>query len=153
MVESSFTNLVVVGSSPVAVTETSDFTAASSKKFLDIQTTIEYRFTLKRVPDMTRTYIQIHRTDKYSQQSSINLPVWLNGWIFVFELSGCWFESSCGHSDYFGYCFIKNDIVYVFTLYLQNPHYFNLFKIDTLKFAMYILMNFTCPLKTYVVRS
>ena len=52
---------------------------ASSKEFLDIQTTIECRFTLKRVPDMTRTYSQMHRTDKYSQQSSINWPVWLNG--------------------------------------------------------------------------
>ena len=29
------------------------------------------RFTLKGVHDMTRTYSQIHRTDKYSQYSSI----------------------------------------------------------------------------------
>ena len=29
---------------------------ASSKEFLDIQATIEFGFTLKRVPDMTRTY-------------------------------------------------------------------------------------------------
>ena len=35
--------------------------------------------TLKRVRDMIRTYSQMHRTDKYSQHSSIIWPVWLNG--------------------------------------------------------------------------
>ena len=45
-----------VGSSPVEVTLTSDFTPASSKKFLDIQATIECGFTLKCVRDMIRTY-------------------------------------------------------------------------------------------------
>ena len=39
----------------------------------------------------------MHRTDKYSQHSSIIWPVWLNDWVFVFELSGCEFESSCSH--------------------------------------------------------
>ena len=24
----------------------------------------------------------------------------LNGWVFVYELSGCWFESRCSHLDY-----------------------------------------------------
>ena len=38
---------------------------------LDIQATIECAFTLKRVRDMTRTYSQMHRTDKYSEHSSI----------------------------------------------------------------------------------
>ena len=37
------------------------------------------------------------RTDKYSQHSSIIWPVWLNGSVFVYELSGCGFESSCSH--------------------------------------------------------
>ena len=32
-----------------------------------------------RVRDMIRTYSQMHRTDKYSQHSSIIWPVWLNG--------------------------------------------------------------------------
>ena len=49
MVECSFMNYLVVGSSPVAVTNTSDFAPASSKEFLDIQTTMECGFTLKRV--------------------------------------------------------------------------------------------------------
>ena len=78
-----------MGSSPVAVTYTYDFVPASSKDFLDIQATIECGFTLKCVRDMTRTYSQMHRTDKYSEHSSIIWPVWLNGWVFVYELSGC----------------------------------------------------------------
>ena len=52
---------------------------ASSKEFLDIQATIECGFTLKRVRDMIKTYSQMHRTDKYSQHSSIIWPAWLNG--------------------------------------------------------------------------
>ena len=40
---------------------TSDFVLASSKKFLDIQATIECWFTLKRVRDMARTYSQTVR--------------------------------------------------------------------------------------------
>ena len=36
-------------------------------------------FTLKHLRDMTRTYSQMHRTDKYSEHSSIIWPLWLNG--------------------------------------------------------------------------
>ena len=49
---------MVLDSSPVAVTSPSDFAAALSKEFLDIQATIECGFALKRVRDMTRTYSQ-----------------------------------------------------------------------------------------------
>ena len=59
--------------------QSSDFAPVSSKEFLDIQATIECRFTLERVRDMIRTYSQMHRTEKYSQHSSIIWPVWLNG--------------------------------------------------------------------------
>ena len=72
---------MVVGSNPVAVTSPSDFAPASSKEFLDIQATIECGFTLKRVRDMIKTYSQMHRTDKYSQHSSIiwpSLAKWLS---------------------------------------------------------------------------
>ena len=48
-----------MGSSPVAVTYTSDFAPASSKEFLDIKATIKCGFTLKCVRDMTRTYSQL----------------------------------------------------------------------------------------------
>ena len=36
-------------------------------------------------------------TDKYSEHSSIIWPVWLNGWVFVYELNGSGFEFSCSH--------------------------------------------------------
>ena len=33
-------------------------------------------------------------------------PVWLNGWVFVYELSGCGFESCCCHLNFrYGACF------------------------------------------------
>ena len=55
---------------------------------------------------MTRTYTQMHRTDKYSEHSSIIWPVWPNGWVFVYELSGSGFESSCSHLNFrFRACF------------------------------------------------
>ena len=41
--------------------------------------------------------VQMHRTDMYSQHSSIIWLVWLNGWVFVYELSDCGFESSSSH--------------------------------------------------------
>ena len=54
-------------------------------------------FTLKFVRDMIKTYNQMQRTDKYSQHSSIIWPVWVNGWVFVYELCGCGFKSRCSH--------------------------------------------------------
>ena len=46
---------------------------------LDIQATVECGFTLKCIRDMTRTYSQMHHTDKYPEHSSIIWPVWPNG--------------------------------------------------------------------------
>ena len=65
--------------------------------YLTLRQTIECRFTLKLVRDMIITFSQMDRTCKYSQHSSIIWPVWINGWVFVYELSGCGFESSCSH--------------------------------------------------------
>ena len=63
-------------------------------------------FTLKRVRDMTRRYSQMHPTDKYLEHSSIIWPVWPNGWVFVEELSGSGFESSCSYFTFrFRACF------------------------------------------------
>ena len=86
-----------MGSIPVAVTQILEFMPVSTKEVIDIQATIEGWLTPKRVRDMIRIYIQIHRIDKYSQHSSIILPVWLHGWVFVYELSGCGFDSGCSH--------------------------------------------------------
>ena len=50
----------------------------------------------------------LHETGKYSQHSSNICSVWLNGWVFVYELSGCGFESSYSHLNFtFRSCFEK----------------------------------------------
>ena len=57
----------------------SGFVIVFTKDFLDIQATTECGFNLKGVRDMTRTYSQMHRADKHSQQISIISPVSQNG--------------------------------------------------------------------------
>ena len=68
-----------------------------SKELLDIQVTIECGLTVKSVRDMTKTYSEMYSTDKYSQKGPIIWWSWLNGWVFVDELSGCGVESSLRH--------------------------------------------------------
>ena len=55
----------------------------------------------KCVRDMIIVYSQMHCTDTFSQHSSIIWIVfwriWLNGWVFVYKLSCCGFESRCCH--------------------------------------------------------
>ena len=55
---------------------------------------------------MTRTYNQMYRRDKYSQHSSITWPVWQNGLVFVYRLSGSGCDSRCSHLKFrFRACF------------------------------------------------
>ena len=56
---------MVVGSSPVVVSQNSDFMSVSSKEFLGIQGTMDDGFTLKRARDIIRTY----STDAYLEPS------------------------------------------------------------------------------------
>ena len=57
------------------------------------------------------------------------------------------------NSDRFGYCFIKNNIMFMYYfVFTKKPIILSLCKIDTWNFTMYILTILTCPLKTYVVR-
>ena len=56
-------------------------------------------FTMKDVREMIGTHSQMHGADKYSQQSSTICPVWLNGWVLVYKLCGCRFESRCSNSN------------------------------------------------------
>ena len=42
----------------------------------------------------------MHRTDKFSNYSPIYWQVWPNGWVFVYELSGCGFESRCSDLNF-----------------------------------------------------
>ena len=80
------------------------------KEFLDIQATIEYRFTLKRVCDITKTYSEMHLTDKYSQHSTVIWLIWLNGWVLVYELSGCGFESHYSHLNFRFWACLKQKV-------------------------------------------
>ena len=70
---------MVVGSSVVTVTYTSDMVLVLSKQSLDIYANIVYGFTLKHVHDIRRKYSLMHRTDNYSQFSSIVWSLEPNG--------------------------------------------------------------------------
>ena len=67
------------------------FWARSSLTFRQLQSV--YSLCMKCICDMIITYIQMHHADKYAQYNSIILLVWLNGWVLVYKLSGCGFES------------------------------------------------------------
>ena len=73
------------------------WTAWSYKKMkhTKIKAYVIFKLFLKCVRDMITTYSQMHLTDKYSQHSSIIWPIWPNGWVVVYDLSGCGFDSRC----------------------------------------------------------
>ena len=82
--------------------KTSDFAPVSSKEVLDIQAIIECGFTLKHTDKCT---VSNHNT---AQSFKKIRPVWLNGWVFTYELSGCGFESSYSHLNFrFWACFAQ----------------------------------------------
>ena len=77
-----------------------------ARSFKTFKQTVVCGFTVKVVRDMIITYSPMHRTDQYSQHSSIIWPAGLNGWVFVYKLSGCGFESRCCHLNFrYGACF------------------------------------------------
>ena len=39
------------------------------------------------------------RLETYYHEEADPQSVWLNGWVFVYELIGCGFESRCSHLD------------------------------------------------------
>ena len=41
-----------------------------------------------------------HVTYTFQSESTLYKPVWLSGWVFIYELSGCGFESCCFHFDH-----------------------------------------------------
>ena len=73
-----------------------------ARSSLIFRQTIECGFTPQLVCDMIITYSQLHHTNKYSQHSSIIWPVWLNGRVFIYKLSGYGFESH--------YCHLPSDM-------------------------------------------
>ena len=72
-----------------------------ARSSLTFRQTIECRFTLKLVRDMTITCSQMHRTDRNLQYSSVIWLVWLNDWVSAYEQSGCGFESRFCHLNTF----------------------------------------------------
>ena len=151
---------MVLGSSPVAVTSPSNFAPASSKEFLDIHTTIKCGFTLKCVCDMTRTYSQMHCTDKYSEHSSIIWTVWPNGWVFVYELSGSEFESSCSHYNYHfaNHLFVIIIIInyhqyYLLVILFLFTSCFTIFKAFTNSFFAFLIIQFFLGTKMKIRHS
>ena len=77
-----------------------------ARSFLTFRQCKKCGFTLKLVRNIIITYSQMQSTDKYSQHSSIIWPVWLNGWVFIYKLSGCGFKLRCCHSNFkYGACF------------------------------------------------
>ena len=68
---------MVMGSSQVAVTETSGFAPSWKKEFRDIQATIKCGFALNFVRDTIRTCSQMNLTDEYSQHTSMCFRVQL----------------------------------------------------------------------------
>ena len=90
----------------IPLLSTSDIVPGSSKEFLEVQETIECKFTLKCVCDMITKYSQKHYTDEYSQHSSMIWPIWLNSWVFVYKLSGYGLKSRCYHLNFrYNACF------------------------------------------------
>ena len=84
------------------------------------------------VLDKTRTCSQEHTwqehtvkctVQKYWQHRSIIWPVWLIGWVFVYELSGCGIESSCSHIYTFTYQ--KALLIKLFCLLLKSSKAFS----------------------------
>ena len=71
-----------------------------------------------------------HCTDNYSQKNLTIWPVWLNGWVFVYELHCCGFESRCSplNSKYYPgsvKCNFKNtywEVAVTIQLFLPSRH-------------------------------
>ena len=66
-----------------------------SKEFLDIHPIKECRFTLNVYKTQS-----IYHKNKYSHHRSIIWTVWLNRWVFDYEVSGCSFEFCCSHLNF-----------------------------------------------------
>ena len=62
-----------------------------------------------RLNDCNGTRTHNHLVRKRTLNHLAKLAIWLNGWMFVYELSGCGFESRCSHS-YLPCLFYRQDI-------------------------------------------
>ena len=65
-----------------------------------IQNPIEYKYLPSQVTAMV---FKLNNHLVHKQTLNHLVPVWLNGWVFIYELSGCGFESCCCPLN-FRYC-------------------------------------------------
>ena len=65
----------------------------------------------EELPTLKIFFLLTAHTDKNLQHSSINWPVWLNGWVFIFKLIGCGFESRCSHLIFSYWFLLVNTII------------------------------------------
>ena len=79
-------------------------------------------FTLKLVGGMIITYSQMQCTDMYSKHSSIIWLVWLNGWVFLYELSGCGFKSCCCWLTLMDIWFVIRAVIFFWLLVQIAPY-------------------------------
>ena len=114
------------------------------RSFLTFRQTIECRFTLNLVRDIVKTYSQMHHTDKYSQCISIIWPVWLYGWVYVYEKGGWGIEPRC--------CQFPNELKVPF-IQMENifPQFIDKFlKIEEVKYLFHYVKFRRWPALFYV---
>ena len=75
-------------------------------------------------------------------------PVWLNGWVFVYELSGSGFDSSCSHSAIFP----RNRLTLKIQTYSEIILKQSFFKKAHVEFQLSLLGQMKLMLKEYVIQ-
>ena len=72
-----------------------------------------------------------HHKGTYSHHSSIIWPVWIKGWVYVYQLSGCVFESFCSQILF---CCIKMPLSQPSMITYLNEKSVFLYDVTTTKF-------------------
>ena len=98
-------------------------------------------FNKKNWQTRNKFEITLFSTEVITNQCIGNRPVWLNGCVFVYELSGCGFKSRCCRLIYFTWNFLSCTL-------LQKkgaPHLSLLYYIQYIfLFCYFILLSYTC---------
>ena len=89
---------------------------------------------------------------KHLEKTETSFTIYLLFWLVYCFKVACrvqiWKKTFYQNSDRFGYCFIKNNIMfmYYYFVFTKKNIILSLCKIDTWNFTMYILTILTCPL-------
>ena len=65
-----------------------------------IVTWMSWNSLLERGAKETRTHNHLVHKPTLNHLLNLVWPVWLNGWVFVYEIKGCWFEFSYSHLNF-----------------------------------------------------